>query len=83
MVGGAVRDSLARRALYRVRIGRSQDSGSRASGAATGARLADILWRFTRDVMGYALRAEAWALPIDDRFPSFDVFSPAREPALG
>ena len=30
----------------------------------------------------FALRAEAYALPIDDRFPSFDVFSPAHEPAL-
>ena len=32
--------------------------------------------------MGYALRAEAYALLIEDRFPSFDVFSPAQEPAL-
>jgi len=48
---------------------------------ATG-RLADNLWRFNRDVMGYALRVEAYALLIHDRFPSFDVFSPAKEPAL-
>ena len=45
-------------------------------------RLPDNLWRFNRDVMGYALRVEAYALLIHDRFPSFDVFSPAREPAL-
>jgi hypothetical protein len=32
--------------------------------------------------MGYSLRAEAYALLIDDRFPSFDAFSPARGPAL-
>jgi hypothetical protein len=45
---------------------------------ATG-RLAHSLWRFNRDVMGYALRVEAYALLIHDRFPSFDVFSPAAE----
>jgi hypothetical protein len=45
---------------------------------ATG-RLAPGLWRFNRDVMGYALRVEAYALLIHDRFPSFDVFSPAAE----
>jgi hypothetical protein len=32
--------------------------------------------------MRYALHAEAYALLIDDQFPSFDAFSPAQEPAL-
>ena len=43
---------------------------------ATGG-LPHSLWRFNRDVMAYALRVEAYALLIHDRFPSFDVFSPA------
>ena len=38
-------------------------------------RMSDNLWRFSRDVMGYALRVEAYALLIHDRFPSFAVFS--------
>jgi hypothetical protein len=29
------------------------------------------LWRFIRDVMAYALRVEAYALLVHDRFPSF------------
>ena len=37
---------------------------------------------FNRDVIGYALRVEAYALLIHDRFPSFDVFSAAEKPAL-
>ena len=45
---------------------------------ATGG-LAHGLWRFNRDVMGYALRVEAYALLIHDQFPSFDVFAPAVE----
>ena len=45
---------------------------------ATGG-LAHTLWRFNRDVMGYALRVEAYGLLIHDQFPSFDVFSPAAE----
>ena len=45
-------------------------------------RLPDTLWRFNRDVMGYALRVEAYALLIHDRFPSFDVFSGEKEPAV-
>jgi hypothetical protein len=36
----------------------------------------------SRDVMGYALSAVAYAPLIDDRFQPFDVFSPAQEPAL-
>ena len=57
-------------------------AGSRDDRPPAAGRLADILWRFSRDVMGYALRAQAYALMIEDRFPSFDAFSPAREPAL-
>ena len=38
-------------------------------------RMSDNLWRFSRDVMGYALRVEAYALLIHDRFPSFAVVS--------
>lgn len=37
-------------------------------------RLGDTLWRFTRDVIRYALRVEAYALLIHDRFPSFALF---------
>jgi hypothetical protein len=35
--------------------------------------LADSLWRFTRDVMAYALRVEAYALLVHDQFPSFSL----------
>jgi hypothetical protein len=45
-------------------------------------RLPDTLWRFNRDVMGYALRVEAYALLIHDRSPSFDVFAGAEKPAV-
>ena len=45
-------------------------------------RLPNTLGRFNRDVMGYALRVEAYALLIHDRFPSFDVFAGAEEPAV-
>src|SRR4051812_26551262 len=31
------------------------------------------LWRFIRDVMAYALRVEAYALLIHDRFPAFSL----------
>jgi hypothetical protein len=31
------------------------------------------LWRFTRDVVGYALRVEAYALLVHDVFPSFSL----------
>jgi hypothetical protein len=34
-------------------------------------RMGENLWRFSRDVMAYALRVEAYALLIHDRFPSF------------
>jgi len=45
-------------------------------------RLAGSLWRFTRDVMAYALRVEAYALLMHDRFPSFSLGADAGEPAL-
>jgi Domain of unknown function (DUF4389) len=41
-------------------------------------RLADRLWRFTRDVVHYTLRVESYALLIHDRFPSFSL---SAEPA--
>ena len=40
------------------------------------------LWRFTRDVMAYALRVEAYALLIHDRFPAFSLSEDVGEPAL-
>jgi hypothetical protein len=46
-------------------------------------RLNDGLWRFTRDVMSYALRVEAYALRMHDQFPSFGLTGEAEEPALG
>jgi len=36
-------------------------------------RLGDTLWRFTRDVAGYALRVEAYALLVHDQFPAFSL----------
>jgi hypothetical protein len=45
-------------------------------------RLNDSLWRFSRDVLAYALRVEAYALLIHDAFPAFAVFSEAAKPAL-
>jgi hypothetical protein len=45
-------------------------------------RLNDSLWRFSRDVVGYELRVEAYALLIHDAFPPFAVFSDAEKPAL-
>ena len=41
--------------------------------------MGENLWRFTRDVMGYALRVEAYALLIHDQFPSFSLSSDADE----
>ena len=38
-------------------------------------RLNDSLWRFTCDVINYALRVEAYALLIHDQFPSFSLAS--------
>lgn len=32
------------------------------------------LWRFTRNVMAYSLKVEAYALLIHDEFPSFSIF---------
>jgi hypothetical protein len=42
------------------------------------------LWRFSRDVMSYVLRVEAYALLMHDRFPSFSLSAEAApaEPAL-
>ncbi len=37
------------------------------------------LWRFTRGVVGYALRVESYALLVHDVFPSFSL-SPVSEP---
>ena len=47
-------------------------------------RLGVNLWRFTRDVMAYALRVEAYALLMTDRFPSFALSpsSDVEEPVL-
>ena len=44
--------------------------------------LGENLWRFTRDVMAYALRVEAYALLIHDKFPSFSLAPEADESAL-
>ena len=40
-------------------------------------RLSGSLWRFSRDVMSYVLRVEAYALLIHDRFPSFSLSADA------
>ncbi len=40
------------------------------------------LCRFTRDVMAYALRVEAYALLVHDRFPSFSLSEEADEAVL-
>ena len=48
---------------------------------AINGRLGDNLWRFSRDVMAYVLRVEAYALLIHDEFPSFAVFSHTQAPA--
>jgi hypothetical protein len=40
------------------------------------------LWRFTRDVMAYALRVEAYALLVHDRFPAFSLSEEADEAVL-
>jgi hypothetical protein len=45
-------------------------------------QLGGNLWRFTRDVMAYALRVEAYALLIHDRFPSFALTSETEGAAL-
>jgi hypothetical protein len=39
--------------------------------------MGENLWRFIRDVMGYALRVEAYALLIHDHFPSFSLAADA------
>lgn len=38
-------------------------------------RMSENLWRFTRDVMAYALRVEAYALLMHDQFPAFSLAS--------
>jgi hypothetical protein len=40
------------------------------------------LWRFIRDVMAYALRVEAYALLVHDRFPSFALAAEVDEAVL-
>ena len=45
-------------------------------------RLNDSLWRFTCDVINYALRVEAYALLIHDQFPSFSLASEMHEQRL-
>ena len=40
------------------------------------------LWRFTRDVMAYALRVEAYALLMHDQFPSFALSPDVDDPVL-
>ena len=45
-------------------------------------QLGGNLWRFTRDVVAYALRVEAYALLIHDHFPSFGFTVDVEEPAL-
>ena len=45
-------------------------------------RLSDSLWRFTCDVINYALRVEAYALLIHDQFPSFSLASEMHEQKL-
>lgn len=47
-------------------------------------RLNGALWRFSRDVVGYVMRVEAYALLMHDRFPSFSLSAEgrAREEAL-
>lgn len=45
-------------------------------------RLGENLWRFIRDVMAYALRVEAYALLIHDRFPSFGLAAEADQAVL-
>jgi hypothetical protein len=44
-------------------------------------KLGDWLWQFSHHVLAYALRIEAYALLIHDRFPRFAVFSEVEEPA--
>jgi hypothetical protein len=43
-------------------------------------RLPDALWEFGRDVMGYALRVESYALLVHDEFPSFALTEPDPTP---
>jgi hypothetical protein len=43
--------------------------------------LGENLWRFTRDVMTYALRVEAYALLIHDEFPPFALSTETAETA--
>jgi hypothetical protein len=45
-------------------------------------RLAEGLWRFTRDVLAYALRVEVYALLMHDHFPSFALGTEAEDAML-
>jgi len=45
-------------------------------------RLGENLWRFTRDVMAYALPVEAYALLIHDQFPSFSLTADIHDAVL-
>ena len=40
------------------------------------------IWRFTRDVVAYALRVEAYALLVHDHFPSFSLTAEAESAVL-
>jgi Domain of unknown function (DUF4389) len=44
--------------------------------------MGENLWRFTRDVMAYALRVEAYMLLIHDQFPSFALSADTGAPEL-
>jgi len=44
--------------------------------------MGENLWRFTRDVMAYALRVEAYGLLIHDHFPSFSLSADADDAVL-
>ncbi len=44
--------------------------------------MGENLWRFTRDVMAYALRVEAYGLLIHDHFPSFSLSADAEGAVL-
>jgi hypothetical protein len=38
----------------------------------------EAAWRFSRDVMRYSLRVEAYLLLVHDQFPSFEIFETAQ-----
>jgi hypothetical protein len=59
----------------------AQRAMARTSGRG-GSRFRDDSRRFTYDVLGYAVRVEAYALLTHYRFPPLDVFFAAETPAL-